>query len=83
MPEPVIRRRFWKSLVNFDRLYQPLATTRRLYDGGAAGGRPLIAHGAGGRAPVVLDAAKWQDRKNHSESVDLPVYEDGNETGEA
>ena len=33
MPEPVIRRRFWKSLVNFDRLYRPVTTSWRLYGG--------------------------------------------------
>lgn len=47
VPEPVIRRRFWKSLVNFDRLYRPVTTTWRLYDGSALGGRPLVAHGTG------------------------------------
>ena len=50
VPEPVIRRRFQKSLVNFDRLYRPVTTTWRLYDGSVVGGRPLIAHGSGQRA---------------------------------
>jgi predicted ABC-type ATPase len=59
VPEPVIRRRFWKSLVNFDRLYRPVATTWRLYDNSSLGGRPLIAHGTGAREPVVLNEATW------------------------
>jgi predicted ABC-type ATPase len=59
VPVPVIRRRFWKSLVNFDRLYRPLASTWRLYDGSALRGRPLIAHGSGAGEPTIADPMKW------------------------
>ncbi len=59
VPEAVIRRRFRKSLVNFDRLFRPVANTWRLYDGSVLGGRPLIAHGTREGTPVVLDEAKW------------------------
>ncbi len=69
VPEPVIRRRFKKSLVNFDRLYRPVATTWRLYDGSVVGGRPLIAHGSGQRAPVVMDQAKWLDIRKRIEEI--------------
>lgn len=61
VPEPVIRRRFWKSLVNFDRLYRPIATTWRLYDGGALGDHPLIAYGGEASEPVVLNEATWME----------------------
>lgn len=60
LPEPVIRRRFRKSLVNFDRLYRPIATTWRLYDGSAAVGRRLVAHGAAGGQQTVVDAERWE-----------------------
>lgn len=69
VPEPVIRRRFWKSLVNFDRLYRPTATTWRLYDGGVLGGRPLIAHGTGASEPVVLNEATWLEIRKRIEEV--------------
>ncbi|TAH38045.1 MAG: Zeta toxin family protein [Planctomycetota bacterium] len=70
VPEPTIRRRFRRSLVNFDRLYRPLATTWRLYDGGVPGDRPLIAHGKGAGRPVVLNEATWQQiRKQVEESA--------------
>jgi predicted ABC-type ATPase len=69
VPEPVIRRRFWKSLVNFDRLYRPVTTTWRLYDGSALGGRPLIAHGMGAREPVVLNEATWLEIRKRIEEV--------------
>ena len=59
IPEPTIRRRFWKSLVHFDRLYRSIATTWRLYNGGVLGGPPLIAHGTGNGEPVVVDEALW------------------------
>src|SRR2546422_752390 len=51
VPEPVIRRRFQKSLVNFDRLYRPVTTTWRLYDGRVVGGRPPIRKAARGTSP--------------------------------
>lgn len=69
VPEVVIRRRFWKSLVNFDRLYRPIATTWRLYDGGALGDRPLIAHGTEASEPVVLNEATWLEILRRTEEV--------------
>ncbi len=69
VPEPVIRRRFWRSLVNFDRLYRPFATTWRLYDASAVGGRPLIAHGTGTREPVVMDQATWLGIRKRIEEI--------------
>lgn len=32
IPEPVIRRRYWRSLVNLDKLYLPLSDAWTLYD---------------------------------------------------
>lgn len=58
VPESVIRRRFWRSLVNFDRLYRPTATSWRLYDAGNAAGRPLVARGGSGEIQVV-DRPAW------------------------
>ncbi len=55
VPEAVIPRRLRKSLVNFDRLFRPVASTRRLYDGSVLGGRSLIAHG-GDPDRVVAEA---------------------------
>lgn len=69
VPEPVIRRRFWKSLVNFDRLYRPVTATWRLYDGSVLGGRPLIARGAGALEPVVLNQATWLEVRKQIEEV--------------
>lgn len=58
VPEQVIRRRFMKSLLNFDRLYRPIARSWRMYDGSAPDDRPLIAYGAGANI-VIADARKW------------------------
>ena len=69
VPELVIRRRFWKSLRNFDCLYRPIATTWRLYDGSVLGGRPLIAHGTGAREPIVLNQATWLEIRKRTEEV--------------
>ena len=59
MPEPVIRRRFWTGLANFDRLYRPATTGWRLYDGSVIGRQRLIAHGTRGEVPNIVDADLW------------------------
>jgi len=46
VPEAVIRRRFLKSVWNFERIYRPLASMWRLYDSSLIGVRPMIAEGA-------------------------------------
>jgi len=61
VPETVVRRRFWKSLVNFDRLYRRIATTWRLYDGGVLGGRPIVARGTGAGELTIIDGARWHE----------------------
>jgi predicted ABC-type ATPase len=69
VPEAVIRRRFWKSLINFDRLYRPVATTWRLYDGSVPVQRPLIAHGQKMGEPIVVDGAKWLEIRRRIEEM--------------
>lgn len=65
--ESVVRRRFWKSLINFDRFYRPLAATWRLYDGSAPGVRPLIARGVLGSGPLILDEPVWLEIRKRIE----------------
>ena len=48
-----------KSLLNFDRLYRPIARSWRMYDASAPDARPLIANGAGTSSIVIADARKW------------------------
>lgn len=69
VPELVIRRRFWRSLANFDGLYRPISTTWRLYDGGALGDHKLIAHGTGTGAPLVLNAVQWAEVRKQLEEI--------------
>lgn len=68
VPEPVIRQRFWKSLVNFDRLYRPVSTAWRLYDGGTVD-RLLIAHGTGTGEPTIRDESGWQQVRAQVEEL--------------
>jgi predicted ABC-type ATPase len=60
VPEPLVRRRFWKGLNNFDRLYRPMATAWRLYDGSVVGRHRLAAYGAGEENPSVVDPRLWE-----------------------
>jgi predicted ABC-type ATPase/predicted transcriptional regulator of viral defense system len=71
VPEPVIRRRFRASLVNFDRFYRPAASAWRLYDGSFIGGRRLIAHGATGSQPAIVDAERWAFVRRQIEGENL------------
>jgi predicted ABC-type ATPase len=60
VPADVIRRRFKRSLYNFDRYYRLLATTWRLYDSSAVVSAPLVARGAIGEGTTVLDRRRWE-----------------------
>lgn len=61
VPEAVIRRRFERSIVNFERDYRTISTTWRVYDGSAPGERPLIAYGAGTESATIVDQRKWHE----------------------
>ena len=59
VPEVVVRRRYNRGLANVHRLYRPLATSWRLYDNSDRFSPRKIAEGGRGRAPQVLDRARW------------------------
>jgi predicted ABC-type ATPase len=58
VPEEVIRRRYYAGVRNFWRLYQPIATTGRVYDNSQRGVMRLLATGRGA-AIRVLDVVGW------------------------
>ncbi len=58
VPEVTVRRRYARGLVNFFTLYQPVATTWRLYDNSRARPR-LVARGDRSGRSVVSDAELW------------------------
>ncbi|QDV09746.1 Zeta toxin [Planctomycetes bacterium Poly30] len=43
IPEPVIRRRYWRSLVNFETLYRPLCDAWTVYDNRTEELRPIAS----------------------------------------
>lgn len=51
VPEVTIRRRFWRSLVNFDCLYRPIVTNWQLYDASRLPERPPRT--------TILDQETW------------------------
>jgi predicted ABC-type ATPase len=59
IPESTIRRRYGRGLVNFFKLYLPLADEWRFYDNSAPGNAILVAQGAG-RREVVRGADTWR-----------------------
>ena len=60
VPEPTIRRRYESGLRNFFTLYQPIATSWRLYDNSRPGRMLLIASGGRSRTERVINKALWK-----------------------
>ena len=58
VPEVTVRRRYARGVINFFALYQPVATTWRLYDNSQARPR-LVARGDRTGRSVVSDAGLW------------------------
>ncbi|MFT6109671.1 MAG: putative ABC-type ATPase [Planctomycetota bacterium] len=59
IPEDVIRRRYWRSLVNFERLYRPLCDAWTLYDNGTERLFP-VASQRYDQTVKVHDSAHWK-----------------------
>jgi predicted ABC-type ATPase len=59
VPEATVRRRYRRGLLNFFALYQPMATTWRLYDNSRARPR-LVARGDCSGRSAVSDAGLWK-----------------------
>ena len=60
VPEPTIRRRYRAGLENFFRLYQPIATTWRMYDNSQPTGMTLIAAGNQAIITEVRNPPLWE-----------------------
>ncbi len=59
VPEATIRRRYATGLRNFFELYQPLATSWRVYDASRAGRLRLMARGKGAGVTRLFDKQVW------------------------
>ena len=60
VPEAVVRGRYWRGLRNFFDLYQPLATTWRVYDSAVNDPPLLIAAGHRQTVADVTDLTTWE-----------------------
>lgn len=60
VPDEIVRRRYHGGLRNFFRLYQPLATSWRLYDNSGEEGPHLIARGGATAELRIFDKPTWQ-----------------------
>lgn len=60
VPADTVRRRYRAGLHNFFTLYQPLATTWRVYDNSISPLPKLIAAGRGPETTQVEDRAAWE-----------------------
>lgn len=58
--EPTIRRRYYRGLKNFHALYQPLASSRTVYDNSSSGNPILVADKREDATPQIHDAVLWE-----------------------
>jgi predicted ABC-type ATPase len=63
VPEETIRRRYQRGLRNFFQLYQPLATTWRMYNNSHESGIRLIAAGERTRVTRIGEEDTWRNIK--------------------
>jgi predicted ABC-type ATPase len=63
VPEAVVRRRYASGLVNFFRLYCPLADSWQLFDNSETGAFRQVAAGRGGAVRVLGDHEIWRQLK--------------------
>lgn len=64
VPERDVRRRYFRSVRNFDRAYRQIVSRWRVYDGLRSlemDSLPLIAEGAGDAVRRVLELKAWDD----------------------
>jgi predicted ABC-type ATPase len=66
VPELTIRRRYDMGLRNFFELYQPIATTWRMFDNSRAGRMDIIARGGQIRVDHVGQSRLWQKIKREN-----------------
>jgi len=70
IPEGDIRRRFYRSVANFDRVYRRTVDFWRVYHAVTAPADPeprLIAHGEGDRVIDIVDADAWAELQRQAE----------------
>jgi predicted ABC-type ATPase len=60
IPEQIVRRRYFKGINNFFRLYQALADSWGVYDNSNGGSALLVAKGSRGNVAKIYDEAAWQ-----------------------
>jgi predicted ABC-type ATPase len=60
VPEAIVRRRYTRGLRNFFDLYQPLATSWRMYDTSVGREPRLIAAGHGRTTTLLSDPETWE-----------------------
>jgi predicted ABC-type ATPase len=64
--EPIVRRRYERSLRNFFGLYQVLADDWRVYDNSSSTGSQLVAEGSGREATVVHEPETWDEMRRRA-----------------
>jgi predicted ABC-type ATPase len=68
VPNETVLRRYHAGIENFFELYQPLATSWRVYDSSGAGVPRLIAFGRGRKTIRRLDRAAWRASQKRAKS---------------
>ncbi len=66
VPEEVVRRRYRSGLINFFKLYKPLARSWMVYDNSGLRWPQCIAYGTSDQEPEVLEPELWEKFRSES-----------------
>jgi predicted ABC-type ATPase len=80
IPEPDVRRRYTRSIRNFDRVYRRLVSSWSLIHGLRPLDQPslpLIAEGAGNAVLNLVDHEAWKDLRNQLSTLEHAEMRDG------
>lgn len=80
VPQDDVRRRFARSIHNFDRVYRRIVPMWRAYDArapGTAGNLPLIAYGAGDIVQEIRDVIAWRRLQAQASAFRLGGHDEG------
>lgn len=60
IPPETVRRRYFRGLENFFKLYMPLLTTWHVFDNSLPSGSQIVAEGGNGIETIVSNAIRWK-----------------------
>lgn len=68
IPEETVRRRYRRSIINFVKIYMPLADGWRVYNNRTGNGPDLVAVGDNASVQTIFEQASWDQLLEEAKS---------------